>query len=70
VRDLVPVLKEAFTADYVVLGGGKAGQISPLPKGVRLGGNENAFAGGFRLWETVVAPLDHAPSAFEVWKVV
>ena len=70
VRDLVPVLKEAFTADYVVLGGGNAEKVKPLPEGVRRGGNENAFTGGFRLWETAVAPLDHAPSAYEVWKVV
>jgi polyphosphate glucokinase len=49
-----------------VLGGGNAAQLKPLPEGGRLGGNENAFAGGFRLWETAVAPLDRAPTAYEV----
>ena len=53
-----------------MLGGGNAAQLKPLPEGGRLGGNENAFAGGFRLWETAVATLEYAPSAYEVWKVV
>jgi polyphosphate glucokinase len=66
--EAVRTLKGAFVADYVVLGGGNAKKVDPLPEGTRLGGNENAFEGGFRLWETVVAPLDGPPSA--VWTVV
>jgi hypothetical protein len=27
-----------------------------LPEGTRLGSNDNAFLGGFRLWETDVKP--------------
>lgn len=52
VTDIVTKLKLAFVADYVVLGGGNAKQISELPKGVELGHNRNAYPGGVRLWET------------------
>jgi polyphosphate glucokinase len=34
----------------VVLGGGNAKKIKKLPPHARLGKNENAFVGGFRLW--------------------
>jgi polyphosphate glucokinase len=43
-------LKTALEADYVVLGGGNAADLKKLPPGARLGSNENAFLGGFRLW--------------------
>ena len=43
-------LKAALEADYVVLGGGNAAKLKKLPPGARLGSNENAFRGGFRLW--------------------
>jgi hypothetical protein len=43
-------LKAALEADYVVLGGGNAAKLKKLPPGARLGSNENAFLGGFRLW--------------------
>jgi polyphosphate glucokinase len=46
---------ELFTAalepEYVVLGGGNADELGPLPPNVRLGGNEDAFRGGFLLWD-------------------
>ena len=51
VVDVVERLKDALEADYVVLGGGNAKQMDKLPKDTRLGANENAFLGGFRLWE-------------------
>ncbi|HLI29559.1 MAG TPA: ROK family protein [Terriglobia bacterium] len=51
VADIVERLKETLEADYVVLGGGNAKNIKKLPPGVRLGDNDNAFLGGFRLWE-------------------
>jgi hypothetical protein len=51
VADVVERLKDALEADYVVLGGGNAKQVDRLPKDTRLGANENAFLGGFRLWE-------------------
>jgi polyphosphate glucokinase len=44
-------LIEALGADYVVLGGGNAKKLKELPPKARLGTNENAFVGGFRMWE-------------------
>jgi polyphosphate glucokinase len=40
----------ALQADYVVLGGGNAKKLKKLPPGARIGRNENAILGGFRLW--------------------
>jgi polyphosphate glucokinase len=68
VHKIVSSLKGAFLADYVVLGGGNAERVEPLPDGVRRGGNDDAFAGGFRLWEERVEPHD-PPSSF-AWRVV
>lgn len=51
VADVVARLKAALVADDVVLGGGNARKLKELPAGTRLGGNNNAFVGGFRLWE-------------------
>jgi len=62
------VLREAFSADYVVLGGGNSAIADPLPPGTRRGGNEDAFTGGYRLWEEMVEPHDRQPPA--VWRVV
>ena len=44
-------LRTALEADYVVLGGGNIKKLKKLPDGARLGSNENAFLGGFRMWE-------------------
>jgi polyphosphate glucokinase len=44
-------LSAALQPDDVVLGGGLADELEGLPAGVRVGGNELAFVGGFRLWE-------------------
>ncbi len=62
------VLRAAFAADYLVLGGGNAELVHPLPEGTRRGGNDDAFMGGFRLWEEVVEPHDRQPPV--VWRVV
>jgi polyphosphate glucokinase len=70
VEQAVAVLREVFAADYVMLGGGHAGEVDPLPEGARRGGNENAFEGGFRLWEMAVAPIDPHPAARAVWKMI
>jgi len=51
VIDVVEQLKAALEADYVVLGGGNAKLLKKLPPGARLGDNNNAFRGGFRLWQ-------------------
>jgi len=50
VADVVKQLSTALEADYVVLGGGNARLLKKLPPGSRLGDNENAFRGGYRLW--------------------
>jgi predicted NBD/HSP70 family sugar kinase len=51
VEDVVARFKAAFVVDYIVLGGGNAKKVLPLPPHARAGDNRNAFAGGFRLWE-------------------
>lgn len=50
-HEVVDILAAALDIDYVVLGGGNAKLLKTLPKGVELGANENAFLGGFKLWE-------------------
>jgi len=51
VADIVAKLVAALEPDYVVLGGGNAKKLDELPPKARLGGNSDAFAGGFRLWD-------------------
>jgi polyphosphate glucokinase len=50
VADVVQQLSRALEADYVVIGGGNARKLKKLPKNARLGNNEFAFLGGFRVW--------------------
>ena len=53
VLETVEHLTAALLPDYVVVGGGLADELSALgalPGEVRVGGNELAFVGGFRLW--------------------
>jgi polyphosphate glucokinase len=52
VADVVEQLSKALEADYVVLGGGNAKKLKKLPKNARLGNNEFAFLGGYRVWRT------------------
>jgi len=54
VADVVERLRAALEADYVVLGGGNAKLLKKLPPGTRLGDNNNAFRGGFRMWQKPV----------------
>jgi hypothetical protein len=51
VTETVAMLKPAFFADYVVLGGGNVDELKDLPEGSRRGGNHNAYFGGLRMWE-------------------
>ena len=51
VAKIAKSLKIALDADYVVLGGGNSKKLKKLPPGTRLGNNENAFLGGFRMWQ-------------------
>ena len=53
VLDVVERLRAALNADDVVVGGGNARKLRTPPPGSRLGDNDNAFLGGFRLWNGV-----------------
>ena len=41
----------ALEPDEVVLGGGNVKKLDALPAGTQAGDNDNAFRGGFRLWQ-------------------
>jgi polyphosphate glucokinase len=56
VGEVVPMLMNALLADHVVVSGGNAKKLKPLPVGVRLGNNLTAFRGGFRLWNLKDVP--------------
>ena len=60
----IKLLKQAFIADYVTLGGGNAKLIEKLPDGFELGHNRNAYPGGVRLWET------NADERTPKWKIM
>jgi len=53
------------TFDYVIVGGGNSKRLKKLSENERLGDNDNAFAGGLRLWESAGHPLridvEHRP---------
>ena len=49
---VVELLRAALEPDDVVIGGGNVKKLDALPAGCRQGNNDNAFVGGFRLWET------------------
>jgi polyphosphate glucokinase len=67
-HEVTRILRCAVRADYVVLGGGNAEEVDPLPERARRGSNHDAFVGGFRLWEEQVEP--HAQPPSDVWRVV
>jgi polyphosphate glucokinase len=50
VLETITHLTNAVEPDYIVLGGGNAEVLEELPPNCRLGHNEDAFLGGFRLW--------------------
>src|SRR5580698_8998395 len=59
VKQVVEQLSSVLEADYVVIGGGNARKLKRLPKNARLGSNDFAFIGGFRVWRDAA----EAPSA-------
>jgi polyphosphate glucokinase len=62
VADVVAAFVAALGPDYVVLGGGNAKLLKELPPKARAGSNENAFTGGFRLWQQEIAgPVEGSP---------
>jgi hypothetical protein len=76
VTTIVPALMGAFSADYVVLGGGNSKEIKALPPGTRLGHNLTAFRGGFRLWhledlptQDIAGELPNSTSVPNEWRM-
>jgi len=53
VHKVVDELRAALSPEYVILGGGNAKKLKELPDKARLGSNENAYKGGFRMWAKV-----------------
>jgi len=51
VARMVATLSAALEPNDIVLGGGNVKKIKELPLGCRAGDNNNAFLGGFRLWQ-------------------
>jgi polyphosphate glucokinase len=60
VAEAVERLVAALEPDYVVLGGGNAKRLDELPPNTRLGANNNAFVGAFRLWDPSAMPAEAA----------
>ena len=56
VNEVVAQLSTLLEADYVVIGGGNARKLKRLPKNARLGSNDFAFLGGFRVWHHAASP--------------
>ena len=56
VDDVIELFFAALQPEYIVLGGGNSSLLEELPPNVRLGRNEDAFLGGFRLWRTAARP--------------
>jgi polyphosphate glucokinase len=56
VNDVATQLCTVLEADYVVIGGGNARKLKHLPKNARLGSNDFAFLGGFRVWHHAAPP--------------
>jgi predicted NBD/HSP70 family sugar kinase len=51
VMECIANFSHAFQPEDIVLGGGNSKLITQLPENCRLGTNQNALIGGFRLWE-------------------
>jgi hypothetical protein len=61
VHKVVDELRAALSAEYVILGGGNAKKLKELPEQARLGSNENAYTGGFRMWAKAALPETRLP---------
>jgi polyphosphate glucokinase len=54
VLDTIDRLSTALEAESVVVGGGLAKELEGVPANVRIGSNELAFVGAFRLWNDLL----------------
>jgi polyphosphate glucokinase len=71
VTDVTGRLIAALEPDEVVLGGGMVRQLKKLPALCRAGDNNNAFIGGFRLWDpNVGSRRAPAPSPKDTKEVI
>ena len=50
VYDTIEQLSAVLLPEYIVVGGGNVEHLKKLPANCRVGHNEDAFLGGFRLW--------------------
>ena len=50
-QEVCASMKNAFFADYIMIGGGNVTEVKELPDGCRRGANHNAYFGGLRMWE-------------------
>jgi polyphosphate glucokinase len=67
----VDTLRHAFVADYVVIGGGNAKRLQKIPHDTGIGGNHDAFVGGFRIWDEVAShEHEHEHVHDPVWRIV
>jgi polyphosphate glucokinase len=66
VADVVALLIAALEPDDVVIGGGNVKLLHELPHGCRAGDNDNAFLGGFRLWEEAGERESSAPAKVSI----
>jgi polyphosphate glucokinase len=57
VEDVIQRLVAATEPDDVVIGGGNVVHVKTLPKGCRAGDNNDAFIGGFRMWNSAHKPI-------------
>jgi hypothetical protein len=48
----LPLLRDAFVADYVVVGGGNRRLFRKFPDRCRMGQDRASMKGGIRLWHT------------------
>jgi polyphosphate glucokinase len=67
VKEVVEQLSSVLEADYIVIGGGNARKLKRLPKNARLGSNDFAFIGGFRVWHDAAdAPSASKPNSRQI----
>ena len=76
-REHLAHLIDAFTADYMVIGGGNARKLKEPPSGARLGHNRAAYRGGIRLWNIEDIPTHTSdggmlstPAVLGDWKLI
>lgn len=66
VLEVVPTIRNALMADYVVLGGGGVKRLDELPEAARRGHNRAVVEGGRKLWEELPDPTENC----DVWTVL